>query len=269
MTTAPHGAPDPAPLIAHLASFGERRALVTADGTVSYADLARRVEEVAATYAGGRRLVLLTPGNDVDSVVEYVAALAAEQVVLVSSPAAAPGLEQAYAPDVVAGPQGREWRSEESRHALHPDLALLLSTSGSTGSPKLVRLWPATACWPTPRPSPRPSASATTDVAATTLPAALLLRPLGAAQPPAARRRAAAHRRCPSSTSASGTWSATHGVTTIPGVPHTFELLDRGRLRRPRRAVRCATSPRPAAGWRPSGCARSPSSASAAASTSS
>ena len=26
------------------------------------------------------------------------------------------------------------------RHAIHPDLTLLLSTSGSTGSPKLVRL---------------------------------------------------------------------------------------------------------------------------------
>src|SRR5690606_41863517 len=29
---------------------------------------------------------------------------------------------------------------EGTRHDLHPDLALLLSTSGSTGSPKLVRL---------------------------------------------------------------------------------------------------------------------------------
>ena len=31
-------------------------------------------------------------------------------------------------------------RREETRHELHPELALLLSTSGSTGSPKLVRL---------------------------------------------------------------------------------------------------------------------------------
>ena len=28
----------------------------------------------------------------------------------------------------------------QGRHDLHPDLSLLLSTSGSTGSPKLVRL---------------------------------------------------------------------------------------------------------------------------------
>lgn len=225
MTTTPQVRPTPAPLIAHLASFGERRALVTAAGTLSYADLARRVEEAAAAYAGGRRLVLLTPGNDVDSVVEYVAALAAEQVVLVSSPTAAPGLEEAYAPDVVAGPQGREWRSGESRHTLHPDLALLLSTSGSTGSPKLVRL---------ARDGVLANAVAIaetlgirdTDLAATTLPlhycyglsvlhshllrgAGLLLTDLSVVD------------EC--------FWDLVreHGVTTIPGVPHTFELLER------------------------------------------
>lgn len=225
MTTAPQVRPTPAPLIAHLASFGERRALVTADGTLSYADLARRVEEAAAAYAGGRRLVLLTPDNDVDSVVEYVAALAAEQVVLVSSPTAAPGLEEAYAPDVVAGPQGRDWRSDESRHALHPDLALLLSTSGSTGSPKLVRL---------ARDGVLANAAAIaetlgirdTDLAATTLPlhycyglsvlhshllrgAGLLLTDLSVVD------------EC--------FWDLVreHGVTTIPGVPHTFDLLER------------------------------------------
>lgn len=225
MTTAPEVRPTPAPLIAHLAAFGERRALVTADGTVTYADLARRVEEVAAAYAGGRRLVLLTPGNDVESVVEYVAALAAEQVVLVAAPAAAPGLVDTYDPDVVAGPQGRHWRADESRHVLHPDLALLLSTSGSTGSPKLVRL---------ARDGALANAAAIadtlgirdTDLAATTLPlhycyglsvlhshllrgAGLLLTDLSVVD------------EC--------FWGLVreHGVTTIPGVPHTFELLER------------------------------------------
>lgn len=225
MTTAPQVRPTPAPLIAHLASFGERRALVTADGTVSYADLARRVEEVAATYAGGRRLVLLTPGNDVDSVVEYVAALAAEQAVLVSAPAAAPGLEQAYAPDVVAGPQGRAWRSEESRHALHPDLALLLSTSGSTGSPKLVRL---------ARDGVLANAAAIaetlgirdTDLAATTLP---LHYCYGLSVLHSHLLRGAGLLLTERSVVDECFWDLVreHGVTTIPGVPHTFELLER------------------------------------------
>ncbi len=225
VTTAPEVRPTPAPLIAHLASFGERRALVTADETLTYADLAARVEQAAAAYAGGRRLVLLTPGNDVDSVVEYVAALAAEQVVLVSSAEAAPALVEAYAPDVVAGPQGREWRSAEPAHDLHPELALLLSTSGSTGSPKLVRL---------ARDGVLANAAAIaealgirdTDLAVTTLPlhycyglsvlhshlfrgAGLLLTDLSVVD------------EC--------FWGLVreHGVTTVPGVPHTFELLDR------------------------------------------
>ena len=40
---------------------------------------------------------------------------------------------------MVAGDELRI-RREGTAHDLHPDLALLLSTSGSTGSPKLVRL---------------------------------------------------------------------------------------------------------------------------------
>jgi acyl-CoA synthetase (AMP-forming)/AMP-acid ligase II len=69
-------------------------------------------------------------------------------------------LEHAYCPDVVAGavpvaaPErgGPTWRQHEAggiawwqaarpdAEALHPDLAVCLSTSGSTGSPKFVRL---------------------------------------------------------------------------------------------------------------------------------
>ena len=53
-------------------------------------------------------------------------------------------LVAAYDPDVIIRPgQGEpvlEERRPGTRHELHPDLALLLSTSGSTGSPKLVRL---------------------------------------------------------------------------------------------------------------------------------
>ena len=51
-------------------------------------------------------------------------------------------LRETYDPDVVVAREtGRiEERRPGTRHELHADLALLLSTSGSTGSPKLVRL---------------------------------------------------------------------------------------------------------------------------------
>ena len=62
-----------------------------------------------------------------------------DQVVLVAG-AHAEALVEAWDPDVVVGSTGRDVRRQVSTHELHPDLALLLSTSGTTGSPKLVRL---------------------------------------------------------------------------------------------------------------------------------
>ena len=95
-----------------------------------------------------RRLVLLVGANTVDALVIYLAALAAGHPVLLvpgDKPEAVDQLIAAYRPDVVARADGRgRWVLDERRagsaHSLHPDLALLLSTSGSTGSPKLVRL---------------------------------------------------------------------------------------------------------------------------------
>ena len=61
-------------------------------------------------------------------------------------------------------------RRQGSAHRLHPDLALLLSTSGSTGSPKLVRLSRCNLRRERRRRSPSTSISGETDRAATTLP---------------------------------------------------------------------------------------------------
>ncbi|MDQ2688933.1 MAG: AMP-binding protein, partial [Chloroflexota bacterium] len=133
-----------------LAQHGDRAALVTEDGTITYAELAGRVDDEIVRLGSRRRLVLLAAANHPDAVVHYLAAIAAGHppiLVDASSPHAVAALAAAYDPDVVVRPSdtgGRRWVVEErrasSRHELHPDLALLLSTSGSTGSPKLVRL---------------------------------------------------------------------------------------------------------------------------------
>ncbi|MCX4696454.1 AMP-binding protein [Streptomyces sp. NBC_01408] len=130
-----------------LAAHGDRTAVITADGRVSYAELAARVDATARRLGRERRLVLLVGANTVDALVVHLAALAAGHPVLLvpgDHPEAVQSLIDAYDPDVVAHPQGGEWLLDERRavsaHELHPDLALLLSTSGSTGSPKLVRL---------------------------------------------------------------------------------------------------------------------------------
>ncbi|MBX9421773.1 AMP-binding protein [Streptomyces lateritius] len=137
------------PLAHGLALHGDRTALVTAEGEVSYGELAGRVADTARRLGPGRRLVLLPGANTVGALVVHLAALSAGHPVLLvpgDHPEAVAALTAAYDPDVVAHPDSgsAEWRIEERRtgsaHSFHPDLALLLSTSGSTGSPKLVRL---------------------------------------------------------------------------------------------------------------------------------
>ncbi|MGW0312442.1 AMP-binding protein [Streptomyces flavidovirens] len=135
------------PFARGLAAHGDRTAVITADGPVSYRELAVRVDAAARRLGPARRLVLLVAANTVDALVVHLAALAAGHPVLLvpgDHPEAVRSLIDAYDPDVVAHPDGGQWVLDERRHVsahtLHPDLALLLSTSGSTGSPKLVRL---------------------------------------------------------------------------------------------------------------------------------
>lgn len=129
-----------APRVLDLARFGDRAAIHTADGVLTYADLAGRVDSVAALLGDTRRLVLVEGANTVESLTAYLAALTHGHVVLLAAPGRpAQQLADAWDPDVVAG-DGLDVRREGTVHDLHPDLALLLSTSGSTGSPKLVRL---------------------------------------------------------------------------------------------------------------------------------
>jgi acyl-CoA synthetase (AMP-forming)/AMP-acid ligase II/peptidoglycan/LPS O-acetylase OafA/YrhL len=133
-----------------LAEHGDRPALVTTDAVVSYAELAERVAVVGERLGEPRRLVLLGAANQADAIVAYLAALAGRHPAIVvgaDAEHAIRALVDAYDPDVVVRPGTADpprWEIDErrpsSRHDLHPDLALLLSTSGSTGSPKLVRL---------------------------------------------------------------------------------------------------------------------------------
>ncbi|MER7110993.1 AMP-binding protein [Streptomyces sp. NPDC000229] len=136
------------PFARRLATFGDRPALITRDGEVSYRGLADRVAATARRLGPVRRLVLLAGSNTVDALVTYLAALAAGHPVLLvpgDNAEAVRSLTDAYDPDVVAAPDRQgTWTLDERRagsaHTLHEDLALLLSTSGTTGSPKLVRL---------------------------------------------------------------------------------------------------------------------------------
>jgi acyl-CoA synthetase (AMP-forming)/AMP-acid ligase II len=135
------------PATGWLDSFAHRRdhpAVMGGTGWITYAELDRRIAARAEGLGPSRRLVLLEAAAAAEALVTYLAALRGRHPVLLVPPGQAqrPVLER-YDPDVAAGaatgwiPQSRR---RGTAHDLHEDLALLLSTSGSTGSPKLVRL---------------------------------------------------------------------------------------------------------------------------------
>jgi len=130
------------PFVRDMTRHGDRVALITPDGDISYRELAVRVDGVARRLGDRRRLVLVAGANTVDALVGYLGALAGGHPVLLVPGDSQRSLESivgAYDPDVVVGQEIVE-RRVGSAHELHPELALLLTTSGSTGSAKLVRL---------------------------------------------------------------------------------------------------------------------------------
>jgi long-chain acyl-CoA synthetase len=112
----------------------------------SYRELASDVERTADHLARCvRSLVFCRCRIDASSVIHYLGALMAGHAVVMVDDDMQPGLladlERQYAPRLVLHPDGAvEERAGAPRRELHPRLTLMLTTSGSTGSPKLVRL---------------------------------------------------------------------------------------------------------------------------------
>ncbi|WP_341953709.1 AMP-binding protein [Salinibacterium sp. TMP30] len=129
-------------------------ALVTDDGELTYDDIRGRVEARRDELGSTRRLVMIEAAMTVEPVITYLASLEAGHPVLLVEPASTTNgqasrariesLVSRFDPDVIAVAEGDHWGLNETRtgtrHELHPDLAMLATTSGSTGSPKVVRL---------------------------------------------------------------------------------------------------------------------------------
>lgn len=129
--------------VQHLDRVGARTALLTEDGeTLTYTDLLARADAFAASIGSTRRLVALGVRNDVASIAAYLGCLrAGHPVLLLAAGDMADRILETFQPDACWDAEtGSLLLSDTPGGALHPDLAVLLSTSGSTGSPKLVRL---------------------------------------------------------------------------------------------------------------------------------
>ena len=229
-----------------LERFGDRPALVVPDPdggadpdrtrTVGYRELAELVAAGARRLGSTRRLVLVEPAATLDGVVTYLAALAGGHAVLLSPDGATAARERLlarYDPDVVARrtTQGtsRPWTVEERRvgsaHTLHPELALLLGTSGSAGSSKLVRLSAENLSANAEAVAESLGLTAA-DRAVTTLPLAYCY---GLSVLHSHLARGASVVLSERSVVDEGFWRTVEQfrVTTLAGVPHTFDLLDR------------------------------------------
>jgi acyl-CoA synthetase (AMP-forming)/AMP-acid ligase II len=126
-----------------LAQFGDRVALIDETGAaISYRDLAGRAESFAAKLGAQRRLVLIEASNELDAIVAYLGATLGRHCVILVGEDPGDGhrrIVEAFQPEFVYQ-RGALQASGAPPADLHPDVSVLLPTSGSTGSAKLVRL---------------------------------------------------------------------------------------------------------------------------------
>lgn len=134
-------------LFGAIESFADATALVSDDGQIlSYQQLAADADLFGKQLGDTRKLILIEARNTVDTIVAYVGALRQGHVVMLTgTDYAASNQDQVklVEPDWIyreGSLQQAQSQDPQSSRSLHPDLALLLPTSGSTGNAKLVRL---------------------------------------------------------------------------------------------------------------------------------
>ncbi len=132
-----------------LVDADDRRPALMDDTSIawlSYGDLKILARQWRDQLAGPKGLVFLFVHNDIDSVAALLGGHAAGHAVALFDPAMSTELRsrlvRLYSPDWIVDAQAAPQieRTVGCSSSLHAGVAVLLSTSGSTGSPKLVRL---------------------------------------------------------------------------------------------------------------------------------
>ncbi len=133
-----------------LEDFGLQIALLDDAGqSLSYQDLAKKVDILSARIGSNKKFIVVKCKNNIKTIIAYIAALRGDHAVLMLDSELDASLSKHliahYKPNILldCSTEDDEIQHQEindEKQDLHPDLALLLSTSGSTGSPKLVKL---------------------------------------------------------------------------------------------------------------------------------
>lgn len=118
-------------------------ALISGDNSLSYRELSALINLKSTLLPAHRALIFLQMSNDVESIAWYLCCLKNDHPVLLVDAELSDDLFQSlvinYKPNVIVK-NNKFTLIHNDKHDLSADLAVLLSTSGSTGSPKLVRL---------------------------------------------------------------------------------------------------------------------------------
>ena len=130
-----------------LEGHGERLAVVLSGGRrLTYLELAAQADAFARGRESGPMLIAVEAANELEPLVAYLSALRRGDPVLLLPSGDHPqhgAIIETYRPDLLVVRRDGRWIVEAgagSRPALNEELAVLLSTSGSTGAVKLVRL---------------------------------------------------------------------------------------------------------------------------------
>lgn len=127
----------------NLERYGDKVAVLEAQKTLTYRQLAAAADRLAAKLPGTPQLIHIRAANSAATVIAYLAALRHDHVPLLTGTddPAEEHLINRYQPNLTLDANKSKFTTYRTPVAkLHPDLGQLASTSGSTGSPKLARL---------------------------------------------------------------------------------------------------------------------------------
>jgi long-chain acyl-CoA synthetase len=127
----------------NLEQFGQATALTEGESSITYQQLADKCQAFLALLGFGKHLIFLKISNNIDSVVTYLASLQGQHSVMLIDPDISPlkldRLIDEFKPNYLIHDSEIQHLNTKV-HKLDARLALLLSTSGSTGSAKQVAL---------------------------------------------------------------------------------------------------------------------------------